>query len=62
MTNVAEAEAGTARDLSRLARGGVVNLAGSLVNAIANFALVVVITRGFDLGTAGAFLEATAMF
>ncbi|MEJ7584589.1 MAG: oligosaccharide flippase family protein [Acidimicrobiales bacterium] len=54
--------AGGAEDLTVLARGGVVNLAGSLVNAVANFALVVVITRGFDLGTAGAFLEATAMF
>ena len=53
---------GRAGDLSALARGGVVNLVGSLVNAVANFALVVVITRGFDLGTAGAFLEATAMF
>lgn len=49
-------------DLSHLARGGSVNLAGSLVNAVANFALVVVITRGLGIGDAGAFLEATAMF
>ncbi len=50
------------RDLSRLARGSALNLAGSVVNAVANFALIVVITRGLGRGRAGAFLEATAMF
>ena len=54
--------AASGRDLSRLARGGAMNLAGSLVNAVANFAVVVVITRGLGIGVAGAFLEATAMF
>ena len=37
---------GARADLSQLARGGVLNLAGAVANGLLSFALTVVITRG----------------
>ena len=51
-----------ARDRTRLARGGALNLAGSLVNAVSGIVLVVIITRNLGPGGSGAFFEATALF
>jgi O-antigen/teichoic acid export membrane protein len=51
-----------ARDRTRLARGGALNLAGSLVNAVGGVVLVVIITRNLGPGGSGAFFEATALF
>jgi O-antigen/teichoic acid export membrane protein len=51
-----------ARDRTRLARGGALNLAGSLVSAVAGIGLVVIVTRNLGPGGSGAFFEATALF
>jgi O-antigen/teichoic acid export membrane protein len=51
-----------ARDRTRLARGGALNLAGSLVNAVSGMVLVVIITRNLGPGGSGAFFVATALF
>ena len=48
--------------LIRAARGGVLNLTGTAVSAVASFALAVAITRGSSKVEAGAFFTATAMF
>jgi O-antigen/teichoic acid export membrane protein len=52
----------TTRHLHHLARGGAVGLAGAAVSAVAGFALVVVVTRGFSPDRAGAFFAANAVF
>ena len=53
---------GSTGDLTRLARGGVLNLVGGAVNGIASFVLIVVATRGLRVSTAGAFFTALAIF
>lgn len=45
-----------------LARASILNLVGSLVQGVAGFGLVVVVTRRLSTGEAGAFLEAIAIF
>jgi O-antigen/teichoic acid export membrane protein len=49
-------------DLTTLARGGVLNLAGVVVTAAAGFAIVVVVTRGLTPTDAGIFFESIALF
>ncbi len=51
-----------ARDLRRLARGSAVNLAGSLVAAVLNLVLPILITRGLTQADAGVFFQTTALF
>jgi O-antigen/teichoic acid export membrane protein len=53
---------GPGGDLSTLARGGALSLAGSVASSILGFALVVVITRGLNRTVAGILFEAIAMF
>jgi O-antigen/teichoic acid export membrane protein len=48
-------------DLTRLARGGALNLVGGVVNGIFGFVLVVVLTRGLHAARAGAFFEAVGI-
>jgi O-antigen/teichoic acid export membrane protein len=48
--------------LRRLARGSTANLAGTAVSAFANFALIVVLTRGLPQSTAGVFITMTSVF
>lgn len=50
------------QDVSRMARGGALNLAGSIVNAAGSFALVLILTHNLGAGPSGAFLEAVAVF
>jgi O-antigen/teichoic acid export membrane protein len=50
------------RDQTRLARGGALNLAGSVVNAVGTFVLTIIVTRNLGTGGTGAFLLATALF
>lgn len=52
----------TDASLRRLARGGTANLAGTAVSAVANFALIVVLTRGLPQSTAGVFISMTSVF
>src|SRR5204863_6856050 len=52
----------TAVDIAAVARGGALNLIGTVAAAILNFALVVVITRGLHVGGAGPFFVAVALF
>src|SRR5690606_23054207 len=49
-------------NVGRLARGGLVSLAGSASQAVFAFLLLVVVSRGLGAGGAGAFLEAVALF
>jgi O-antigen/teichoic acid export membrane protein len=49
-------------DLTTLARGGILNLAGVAVTATSGFALVVVVTRGLSGTQAGVFFESIALF
>jgi O-antigen/teichoic acid export membrane protein len=50
------------RDLTTLARGGALNLAGAAVTGLCNFALLVVVARGLRAQGTGAFYEAVALF
>jgi O-antigen/teichoic acid export membrane protein len=50
------------RDLTRLARGGALNLVGSIAYGILSFLLVVIVTRGLGKDASGAFFEAVALF
>ncbi|MGH2594882.1 MAG: polysaccharide biosynthesis C-terminal domain-containing protein [Actinomycetota bacterium] len=54
-----DADAG---QLSRFARGGVLNLAASILSGILGFILVVVLTRGLGASGAGPFFVALAAF
>lgn len=54
--------ADTLADLAIVARGGLLNLAGVVANAVAGFALVVVVTRGLGRTEAGIFFESVALF
>jgi O-antigen/teichoic acid export membrane protein len=50
-------------DLTTLARGGLLNLGGSVSNGILSFLLVVIVTQGFETRSgAGVFFEAVAAF
>ena len=49
-------------ELGAVARGGVLNLVGAGTSSVANFVLVVLVTRGFDKTTAGVFFTATSVF
>ncbi|MGW8437980.1 lipopolysaccharide biosynthesis protein [Nocardiopsis sp. NPDC055879] len=48
--------------LRRVLRGGVVNMAGAVVGAALNLALIVAITRAFSQETAGLLFSATSVF
>ncbi|HYK32130.1 MAG TPA: polysaccharide biosynthesis C-terminal domain-containing protein [Streptosporangiaceae bacterium] len=48
--------------LARVARGGVLNLGGALLSAIATFGLTVVVTHNFSRPVAGAFFVAMSLF
>jgi O-antigen/teichoic acid export membrane protein len=50
------------RDLTTLARGGALNLAGAAATGLCNFALLVVVARGLRAQGTGAFYEAVALF
>lgn len=49
-------------DFGAVARGGIANLAGAVVSAVANFALTVVIARYVSTDVAGAFFTVTSLF
>lgn len=49
-------------DFAGLARRGGLSMAGAGVSAIANFALIVVVTRSFDKETAGFLFSTTSLF
>lgn len=53
--------AGTATGVGRVARGGLAGAGAAVVTALAQFALVMVVTRTFSLEVAGAFFTATAL-
>jgi O-antigen/teichoic acid export membrane protein len=53
---------GQPADLSSLARGGVLNLVGSVFHGAFSFALVIIVTRGLGAGGSGAFFAAIALF
>ena len=50
------------RDLTTLARGGALNLAGAAITGLCNFVLLVVVARGLRAQGTGAFYEAVALF
>ena len=50
------------RDLTTLARGGALNLAGAVATGLLHFVLLVIITRGLGAHGTGAFYEAVALF
>ncbi len=49
-------------DLAAVGRGSLLGLVGAAFSAIANFALALVVTRGFGRHDAGLFFSATAVF
>ncbi len=55
-------EAIAGRELSTLARGSVVTLAGSVASSVLGFLLVVAIGRGLHTGSAGVVFETVALF
>jgi O-antigen/teichoic acid export membrane protein len=48
--------------LTRVARGGALNLAGAVISAVSGFALVAVVANYFDQATAGSLFASTAAF
>jgi O-antigen/teichoic acid export membrane protein len=52
----------TRRDLTTLARGGALSLAGAIATGLLHFVLVVVVARGLRAGGTGAFYEGVALF
>ena len=50
------------QDLTTLARGGALNLAGAVATGLLHFVLLVVVTRGLNAAGTGAFYEAVALF
>ncbi|MDA0564434.1 oligosaccharide flippase family protein [Streptomonospora sp. S1-112] len=48
--------------MRRVARGGVVNMAGAVTAAVVNLGVVVAVTRGFSAETAGLLFSATSVF
>ena len=57
----ADTEAG-GTGLARVARGGVLNLGGALLSAVASLGLTVVVTQSFSRSVAGAFFVAMSLF
>jgi O-antigen/teichoic acid export membrane protein len=53
---------GTASDIARFARGGALNVVGTVSFGLLSFVLVVIITRGLGKEPAGFFFEAVALF
>ena len=51
-----------AADLTRLARGGMVNFAGFVANSLFGFLLIIVVGRGLGASGAGPFFTAIALF
>ncbi len=49
-------------DLASVARGGMLNLLGVMVNTVFNFVMVVIVTRGLGGTATGLFFEAIAVF
>jgi len=49
------------QDLTTLARGGALNLAGAVATGLLHFVLLVVVTRGLNAAGTGAFYEAVAL-
>lgn len=49
-------------DFGGLARRGALSLGGAVVSAVANFVLIVVVTRSFDRDTAGFLFTGTSLF
>lgn len=49
-------------DVTAVARGGLAQLVGAVVSAVANFGLVIVVTRYEDAAAAGVFFSITSMF
>lgn len=49
-------------ELASVARGGLVNMLGAVISALANLALVVVVAHGVDRNTAGEFFALTSVF
>jgi O-antigen/teichoic acid export membrane protein len=49
------------QDLTTLARGGALNLAGAVATGLLHFMLLVVVTRGLNAAGTGAFYEAVAL-
>ena len=52
----------TRQDLTTLARGSALNLAGAVATGLLHFVLLVVVTRGLGAQGTGAFYEAVALF
>ncbi len=50
------------RDVAAVARGGLANLLGAAVSAVANFVLVIVVARALSPAAAGAFFGVTSLF
>jgi O-antigen/teichoic acid export membrane protein len=48
--------------LSTIARGGTLNVVGAVVSGLLSFVLVVIVTRGLGVESAGAFFIAVALF
>src|ERR1044072_3785986 len=48
--------------LAKVARGGAVNLLGSLDSGVSGFLLTVVVAHGWDADTAGTLFSATSLF
>ncbi|MEO8423492.1 MAG: flippase [Actinomycetota bacterium] len=57
-----EHEIAAHQDLTTVARGGMLNLVGVVVNTVFNFLLVVVVTRGLGGTATGIFFESIALF
>ncbi len=58
----AGARPGVHPGLARVARGGVLNLAGAFVSAVASLGLTVIVTHNFSRPVAGAFFIAMSLF
>jgi O-antigen/teichoic acid export membrane protein len=56
------ADGAARRDLTTLARGGALNLAGAAATGLGNFVLLAVVARGLRAQGTGAFYEALAVF
>ncbi len=56
------AGANSDQQLAKIARGGAVNLAGSLISGVSGFVLTVVVTHGWSPQTAGVLFSATSLF
>jgi O-antigen/teichoic acid export membrane protein len=52
----------TRQDLTTLARGSALNLAGAVATGLLHFVLLVIVTRGLGAQGTGAFYEAVALF